>query len=1190
MEFHVLGPLEIVRHGRALELGAAKQRALLAMLLLHANEVVSTDRLIDALWGDRAPATAPKIVQGYVSRLRKVLDAGHEQPDRTAARSSILLTRSPGYALRIEEGQLDADRFETLLARARTALARGEAHEAATLLREALDLWRGPPLADFGFDTFAQEEIARLEELRLAAIEEVLDADLALARHAETVAELEALVARHPLRERLRGQLMLALYRSGRQAEALRVYQDTRRVLVEELGLEPSRAIVELEQAILRQDPGLEVLLQPVAGQPAAAADAGSARGRRADGVFVGRERELAVLVAALGDALSGSGRLVVVGGEPGIGKSRLAEELASRARANGAEIYWGRAWEEEGAPPYWPWVQVLRACVAERGSEQLADELGPAASEIAELVPDVRRLLPGLPLPDVASNPQQARFRLFDAVSGFLARASRSRAVVLVLDDLHWADEGSLRLLEFVARELADTQLLLVGTYRDIELTRGNPLAHALGELSRERTLERIVLHGLAQDDVARFVEAACDFEPDAALVRALYAQTEGNPFFVGEVVRLLRDEGALTTESTGSPQLWSGRIPDGVREVVGRRLDRLSRPCSSALTIAAAIGREFDLAQLALLVDDLDEDAILEALDEALAAHLVEELPGTAGAFQFTHALIQATLASELSRTRRARLHARIAEALETLYGAHAEDHAAELAHHFDEAQPVLGSDRLVRYSALAGESALAAHAPEQALAHFERALAARGDAAADDQAAEVLFGLGRAQLATLGHDELSPAVTSLRRAFDHYVAVGDLSPALAVASYPFPLSFRFGYTDAEELIARAVSLASPGTREAGLLLAQQGGFTGFIKADYDRAQREFRQALAIAEHEGDSTIERRALANAAFVDAFHLRWHDSSARGARAIELTGADGDPSMELQARRAVILVSTATGERERARALLAPALTQAEQLREQWWVTSTSFNDEVLCLYEGNWSRARDVGEIGLDADPRDPRHLALRAVLEHQLGNVDLGAEYLARLQEVAEASDPPGPIADHVFLSLAIPLASPFANDDGRLDVAGKAAAGVLALPRLNPALTVYASTALALIAVQRGDADAAGRLHETLEPQRGTASFFVPLSIDRVLGLLAATAGRIDVALGHFEDGLAFCERAGYRAEYAQIAVDYGDAVRLRDEADDRARALALQDEALEIARALGMRPLVERMLAREQPLGA
>ena len=300
MEFHVLGPLEIVRQGRTLELGTGKQRTLVAALLLHANEVVSTDRLIDALWGETAPATAPKIVQGYVSRLRKVLEGEHQGKDRSGSRAAaILLTRSPGYVLRVEDGQLDADRFAALLAKARAALAAGAALEASTLLGEALGLWRGPPLSEFAFDSFAQEEIARLEELRLAALEERVEADLALARQHELVVELEALVARHPLRERLRGQLMLALYRCGRQAEALQAYQDTRRVLVEELGLEPSRAIVELEQAILRQDPTLDVArprqhgFRPRRPKP-------TAFEASEDGVFVGRERELAALLAAL--------------------------------------------------------------------------------------------------------------------------------------------------------------------------------------------------------------------------------------------------------------------------------------------------------------------------------------------------------------------------------------------------------------------------------------------------------------------------------------------------------------------------------------------------------------------------------------------------------------------------------------------------------------------------------------------------------------------------------------------------------------------------------------------------------------------------------------------------------------------------------------------------------------------------
>src|SRR2546428_2599122 len=244
MEFRILGPLEVVDEGRSLPLGGLRQRALLAILLLHRNEVVATARLMDELWGEKPPATGAKTVHVYVSRLRKTLGEG------------ILLSRPPGYLLRLEPGQLDLDRFEAFFEEARKS---DRAGGAAAKLREALSFWRGPPLADFAYESFAQNEIASLEERRLGALEERIEADLALGRHAELVSELEALAARHPLRERLRGQLMLALYRSGRQAEALEVYQDTRRVLVEELGIEPTRAVHDLERAILVQDPALDM-------------------------------------------------------------------------------------------------------------------------------------------------------------------------------------------------------------------------------------------------------------------------------------------------------------------------------------------------------------------------------------------------------------------------------------------------------------------------------------------------------------------------------------------------------------------------------------------------------------------------------------------------------------------------------------------------------------------------------------------------------------------------------------------------------------------------------------------------------------------------------------------------------------------------------------------------------------------
>jgi DNA-binding SARP family transcriptional activator/glutamine cyclotransferase len=259
MDFRILGPLLVHDdEGRPCELGAGRHRALLAALLLRPNEVVPADRLIDEIWDGRPPRTAAKALQGYVSRLRRALDrSSHE---------SVIATRAPGYLLRVAPGELDAGRCEQLAAEGTRALAAGEPGAAAATLREALALWRGPALVEFAFDGFAQQEIARLTELRLACLESRIDAELALGRHANLVGELEGLVAAHPLRERLRGQLMLALYRSGRQAEALQAYQDVRRALVDELGLDPDEDLQRLERAILLHDPALDtpVEIDPV--------------------------------------------------------------------------------------------------------------------------------------------------------------------------------------------------------------------------------------------------------------------------------------------------------------------------------------------------------------------------------------------------------------------------------------------------------------------------------------------------------------------------------------------------------------------------------------------------------------------------------------------------------------------------------------------------------------------------------------------------------------------------------------------------------------------------------------------------------------------------------------------------------------------------------------------------------------
>ena len=324
------------------------------------------------------------------------------------------MTRAPGYELRVGRDGFDLHRFERRLATARSA---EDPATAAGTLREALGLWRGRPLADLGYEPFCQADIARLEEVRLVALEDRVDADLALGRGPELVAELEALVQEQPLRERLRGQLLVALYRSGRQADALEAYQAARRTLVDELGIEPSPRLRELHQSILEQDAALE----PVTPAPAA--------GAAPTGVFVGRARELAELRAGVDEAFAGRGRLFLLSGEPGIGKSRLAEELAQIGRARGATVLLGRCWEAGGAPAYWPWIQALRAYVRACDAETLAEQAGAGAADLAQVVPELADRLPGLPPPSTLE-PDLVRFRLFDATAEFLRNAAAERPI----------------------------------------------------------------------------------------------------------------------------------------------------------------------------------------------------------------------------------------------------------------------------------------------------------------------------------------------------------------------------------------------------------------------------------------------------------------------------------------------------------------------------------------------------------------------------------------------------------------------------------------------------------------------------------------------------------------------------------------------------------------------------------------
>ena len=359
---------------------------------------------------------------------------------------------------------------------------------------------------------------------------------------------------------------------------------------------------------------------------------------------------------------------------------------------------------------------------------------MGPGAASIAGIISEVRGKLPDLE-PPPALEPEQARFRLFDSITSFLKNAARSQPLMLVLDDLQWADRSSLLLLEFIGPELGGTGLLLVGAYRDVEVSRRHPLSQTLGALVREQLFHRVQLDGLTQQEVRELVQGSAGITLTLEAAEVIHKRTDGNPFFVGEVTR------QVTLANISEDQGWASIIPEGVRDALGRRLNRLSDQCNQMLTTASIIGREFEFRLLNSLMGDTTEVQRLAAMDEAVEAHFIEELPGRKERYQFTHALIQETLAGELSTTRKARLHGRIAEALELLYGADAEAHAAELARHFAEAQTALGVEKLIRYSLLAGERDLATHAYEEALAQFQRALEAKPESTEGGRRVSVL-----------------------------------------------------------------------------------------------------------------------------------------------------------------------------------------------------------------------------------------------------------------------------------------------------------------------------------------------------------------------------------------------------------------------------------------------------------------
>jgi eukaryotic-like serine/threonine-protein kinase len=901
---------------------------------------------------------------------------------------------------------------------------------------------------------------------------------------------------------------------------------------------------------------------------------------RLAGGVFVGREKEMDELRAGLEDALSGRGRLLMLVGEPGIGKTRTSEELATYAGLRNVQVVWGRCYEGEGAPAYWPWVQAIRSYVHDRDPQELASEMGPGAADIAQVVPEVKERLPGLPAPP-ALEPEQARFRLFDSITTFLKNASLKKPMMLILDDLHWGDKPSLLLLQFLTRELRGSRLLVLGTYRDVELGRAHPLAQTLGELGREGLSHRILLRGLTEQDVARFIEITSGAKPPAALVEAVYRETEGNPFFVNEIVRLLVTDGRL--EKADTVTSWSVTIPQSVREVVGRRLDHLSEPCNRVLTIGAVIGREFDVATLER-VEEVSGDRLLEALEEAVAARVIAEVPRSADHYSFSHALIRETLYEELGTVRRVRLHRQIGETLEEMHSASIDAHLPQLAYHFFEAAQGGDVDKAVVYAKRAGERAVALYAWEDAANQFEHGLQALDLQTPVDggRKCDLLLAMGDARF---GAGDVQESKSAFRRAADVAKELKD-GERLALAALGYGRHRDVGLVQEDVVAILREALDGLPAQDSALrarLLGRLGQEMYYASLEeWDALTRE---AIEGARRIGDKT---------ALSDALFSRWRGGSVLGETEERLAGSNE-----------IIRLAEETGDRQglaaglfvRIRALMIigdvkPAYEDVEtyarlagELRIPFYLWQAELLRGMRALFEGRLEEADRLAQTALAVGQRGQGNNAMQmfgvqtfAIRREQgrLAGQEAGSKRFMQLYPAVPAWR----------TGLAFNYAERGMEEEARSEFEILAKDDFSIFPRDGD--WPISMALLAQVCAFLGDEQRAAYLYDELAPFEHRciivgANVDCYGTVDRLLGLLAATMKRWDDAERHFADALEMNTRMGSGRWTGWTQHEYANMLLKRAGAGDREKALGLLNQAIDIAQPLGMKALLERSLA-------
>ncbi len=1158
MELRVLGPIEVRHDGSPVKVRGTKPRELLALLAIRPNRPVTAEQLVDELWRSNPPPSAATALRVHIGRLRQALEPGRN-PNSPSARLPAV---PHGYVLRIEPDELDAQHFERLVLLAREAIAAGDPAGAVPQLTHALDLWRGRALADIEDIAAAGGEIARLEDLRAVAIEELADARLSLGEHALVVDLVGAALTQFPLRERLTASLVVALYRSGRQVEALHAYAELARRLDDELGLAPSPELRQLEEDVLLHRPSLHAGSVRAAPQPIPIM-------RRPIGRFIGRRIEVSRLLDAHDAASAGTSNLILVSGAAGVGKTTLTEEFCARAERRGSGPLVGHCDSEPGAD-YQPVVEILR---------QVVERLDPRSrsslpSRLGLVLPDLIDPAPGRDDDNDTGAGAGAQFRLFEAIATTLA-ALVEQPRVLIVEDVHWADRPTLRLLRHLVRHRELDGMLVIATFRDDEID--GERAEIIEQLVRPAQRTTIDLAGFDDHEVRALVRATAPPETLHVLVdlaATLHGVTGGNPFFLRELLRELDEQFVKLERTQQLSDTLTTIAPVGVRALVDRRRERLTVHADQVIKAAATLGRELTVDALAGICL-LSKEVTLEALEEALATRLLIEDYQQVDRYLFPHALVRNAVYGTIPVAERLQLHRRVAEALEGAAIPGSIWRSADIAHHYLEAAPLGLQRKAAAHAERAGHDAASRFAFAEAARWYEQALELHAAAGTpDDETGRLHLALGRALTNDKQHERaqhaLLTAAECARRSTDPIL----LAEVALTTDNPWAVGADY-QPDVLALLEEALAGVDEVDTELRVRLLD-GIATNLYYIDAEREGRVAQTALELAER-----LDHPAVLAPAY-RSMHLWYtHQPEARekrlamGRRAHQLAcSANEAIRLRLVAHRGLVV-----------------DLLENQEI-DEFEATLHAYEDAAHSLGSPQdiyWAMALRSTETTMHGDLAAAEQLARGAMLRgHELDQISDGAyllqRFVVRYQQARLAEEAPllreASAASTVYRAGAALLATALV-ETGQPQRALEIVRNTLGpdgsrLPR--DAFWVAGVSLFAGVAATAGDRELSELLQGLLTPCAEHVVLFGAGAAmlgagHQWLGRLAATLDDTDTAIDHFAEARAIAQRLGAPYWIAQSAVDAAAARRARGQADDEAKADRLLAEAVAIAEPYG-----------------